>query len=120
MLTSTHRSQASELDGAWANSETVCGQVFVKRNNQISIAGDSDSFGSGFIIEGNRIRGKILTCTVRTRKQDGAVIHLIASCSTDTALQNMQFSLKPDGKDKLIRLFPGVPELDTPYFRCPL
>jgi hypothetical protein len=119
VLAWTSRAQAAELDGAWANNETVCGKVFVKRNNRISIARDSDIYGSGFIIEGNRIRGKIASCTIKTRKQDGPVLHLIAACSTDTALQNVQFSLKLDGKDTIIRMFPGVPELDTPYFRCP-
>jgi hypothetical protein len=120
VLACAHRSQANELDGAWANSETACGKVFVKRNNRMAIARDSDIYGSGFIIEGNRIRGKIVTCTIKTRKQDGAVLHLIATCSTDTALQNVQFSLKLDGKDTIVRMFPGVPELDTPYFRCSL
>jgi hypothetical protein len=112
--------RAVDIDGVWASQATACSKVFVKRRGKIAIARDSDSFGSGFIIEGNRIMGKIVSCTIKIRKEDGPVVHMVAICSTDTALQNVQFSMKSEQKDRLIRMYPGIPELDTPYFRCSL
>lgn len=112
--------RAAELNGAWANDLSVCEHIFLKKNNAISIAGNSDSYGSGFIIEGNRIRGKIMTCMIKSRKEDGPLIHLLTTCSTDIALSTMQFSLKMESENKLTRFFPGIPEMAMSYVRCPL
>jgi hypothetical protein len=60
------------------------------------------------------------TCTVKLRKEDGAVTHFVADCSTDIALQTVQFSLKVDDENTITRLYPGVPELATKYYRCSL
>jgi hypothetical protein len=48
------------------------------------------------------------------------MLHLLASCSTDIALSDMQLSLQIVSNDKLSRIFPGMPEMTTDYFRCPL
>ena len=111
--------QAADVDGAWANDPAACSNIFVKKNNVVSLADDSDIYGSGFIVDGNRIRGKMATCTIKSRKEDAGVVHLIAVCSTDIALSTVQFSLRMDGENKLTRFFPGVPEMDVSYVRCP-
>ena len=54
----------------------------------------SDLYGSGFIIEGNRIRGKAASCTIKSRKEDGSTVRLSASCSTNVAVEVMEFNLK--------------------------
>jgi hypothetical protein len=117
LLSST--ANAVDLNGAWANDPSVCIQVFEKKNKTISITRNSDNYGSGFIIEGNQIRGKIAKCTIKSRKEDGPLLHLIASCSTDVALSTVQFSLRIDNENKLTRVFPGIPEMALPYVRCP-
>lgn len=111
---------AVDLNGAWANDPSVCKQVFEKKNKTISITRNSDNYGSGFIIEGNQIRGKIAKCTIKSRKEDGPLLQLIASCSTDVALSTVQFSLRIDDENKLTRVFPGIPEMALSYVRCPL
>jgi len=117
---SAHSTHAADLTGAWTSDANACDKVFVKRNGNIAIAGNSDAYGIGFIIEQNRIRGKIATCSIIARKEDGAVTHLVAKCATDIAFENVQFSLKLDNENKLTRLYPGLPELSVSYFRCPL
>jgi hypothetical protein len=109
---------AAEIDGAWVTPEDACTKVLAKRGNRIAFTKDADLYGSGFIIDANRITGKIAKCTIKSRKQDGAVVHLMTSCSTDIALQDVQFAVKLDGENRLIRLFPGLPELDRTYHRC--
>jgi hypothetical protein len=114
-----HDAGAQAIDGAWANQQDACSKVFVGTGDELSVAKDSDLYGSGFVIKGNRIRGNIVTCTIKSRKTDGAVVHVHAVCSTDVALQDMQFSFRPETDSQLIRLFPGMPELDRKYYRCP-
>jgi len=75
-------------------------------------------YGSGFIYEKNRLRGKVAICTIVAKKQEGDVLHLVTTCSTDVALETVQFSLRIDNANQITRLFPGVPELKTEYFRC--
>ena len=111
---------SADLSGAWATDASACKNIFVKKKGGLSIAKTSDVHGSGFIIDRDRIRGKMAVCSIRSRKEDGAILHLITMCSTDVALGPAQFSLRIIGDNEVIRLFPGVPELDTPYYRCTL
>jgi hypothetical protein len=113
-------SHAADLTGAWANDADACNKIFIKQNGTIEITKDSDAFGSGFIIEQNRIKGKIATCNIIARKEDGAITHLVTKCATDIAFENVEFSLKLDDGNKMTRLYPGLPELSVSYFRCPL
>jgi hypothetical protein len=110
---------AIDLNGAWASDASVCKKIFVKKNNRLSVAGDADTYGSGFIFEGNKIRGKIATCNIKTRKEEAGVLHVIAVCSDDVALSTMQFSVKIENDNKITRVYPGVPELSVSYVRCP-
>lgn len=111
---------AVDLNGAWASDAAICSKIFEKKDNTVSMTRDSDMHGSGFIIDGNQIKGKVATCTVKSRKEDGAMLHLIASCSTDVALSTVQISLQIDSENKLTRVFPGVPEMAMIYVRCQL
>ena len=120
LMFSNLASHAADLTGAWANDAQACDKIFVKRNGTIEIAKDSDAFGSGFVIEQNRIKGKIATCNIIAHKEDGALTQLVTKCATDIAFENVQFSLKLDNETKMTRLYPGLPELSVSYFRCPL
>jgi hypothetical protein len=108
-----------ELNGAWANDPSICGKIFVKENTKLVMTKDADNYWSGFIVDGNQVRGKIATCNIKSRKQDAGLVHLITSCSTDVALQAVQLSFKIDGENQITRIFPGVPEMSTSYARCP-
>ena len=112
-------SHAADLTAAWATDAAACNKVFVKNGVTISFAKDSDFYGSGIIIEKNKMRGKMAVCDIKSRKEDGAVIHLSLICAGDALITNMQFSLKIDDDNKITRIFPGAPELNTSYFRCP-
>src|SRR4029078_9185649 len=108
-----------ELNGAWADDPSICGKIFVKRNAKLAMTTDADNYGSGFIVDGNQIRGKIATCNIKWRKEEAGLVHLITSCSTDVALQTVQLSFKVDGDSKITRIFPGVPEMSISERRCP-
>ena len=111
--------QAADINGAWANNLDVCQKIYQKKGGSISFAPDADLYGSGIIIEGNRIRGKAAVCNIKLRKDEGALVNIAATCSTDVAVETMHFVIKIINESKIARTFPGLPELDTAYERCP-
>ncbi len=113
-------SQAVELSGLWATSAGVCDKLFEKTGNDVSFRQDSDIYGSGLIIEGDRIRSQSAACRIRSRREDGAVVHFLAACSTDIMLSSVQFSLKIIDQDTISRIFPGLPGEEIGYYRCSL
>jgi uncharacterized protein (DUF39 family) len=80
--------KAVELNGSWATAASACGQVFIKKDRAISFRQDSDQYGGGFILEGDRIRGQMQTCTITRRKEDGNVVHMVAKCADDIMTSN--------------------------------
>lgn len=111
---------AADLNGSWATDASACNKVFVKKGEGISFAQDSDQFGGGFILEGNKVRGQMQTCTIRARKEDGNVVHMIAACANDIMASNIQFSTRVIDDNTIARIFPGMPdELSIRYSRCP-
>ena len=110
---------AFDLNGEWATDASACKHVFgMSAEHHPFIKGDLDSFGGGFIVRGNSIIGKIATCTIIKKKETNDVLHLIAKCSTDVALANVQFSFKINDKSNITRLFPGMEDLNVTYARC--
>jgi hypothetical protein len=112
--------RAADAEGAWANNADACQKLFQKKGDGLSFANDSDLYGSGFIVEKHRIRGKTAVCTIKLRKQDGDTVNIAATCSTDVAVETVHFAFKIVNDNKIVRLYPGLPELDTPYERCPM
>jgi hypothetical protein len=110
---------AFDLTGAWATDAGACAKVFAKKGNTASFKRDSDMFGSGFIMDGQRIRGRMATCTVTKTKEDKDIVHMLASCATDIMYQNVQFSVKVLDDNKITRIFPGIDGMELTYYRCP-
>lgn len=113
---------ATELTGAWAPDADKCDHVFVRRGRakQIDFAEFSGIHGGGFIVEGDRLRGKFVKCRIKTRKEDGQSVNLIAACATDIMLSNVQFVLKFIDDDSMMREFPGIEGMEVKYHRCRL
>ena len=111
---------AFDLDGAWTTETDMCSKVFSRAGNVTSFAPDADEYVNGFIVEGNSIRGKTAKCTVKARKEAGAVTHLIAVCSSAIMIDQTQLSFKVVDDNKIVRLFPGMETFETTYVRCPL
>ncbi len=109
---------AADIDGAWANDSAVCHKLYSKTGDSIAFAKDLFFHGSGFIIEKNRIRGKVANCNITFRREQKTRVDIIATCSTDIAVETLQFALRIEGPDKVIREFPGIPEMAIQYERC--
>jgi hypothetical protein len=116
----SHDAQAADIDGVWASDASVCLKIFQRNGDKISFAKDSELYGHGFVIDGKQIRGKTATCTVKLLKEQDRLVNLIAVCSTDIAIDTMQFRLRMDRPNRIIREFPGLPEIEMSYERCSL
>jgi hypothetical protein len=110
---------AADLTGAWATDLGACDKVFERKGKQISFRRDSDMYGSGFVIDGRRIRGRTANCTVTKTSEADGVVHMLASCATDIMYSNVQFSVKVLEEGKISRIFPGIEGMELPYYRCP-
>ena len=109
---------AVELNGVWASDLALCGKIFAKKGNRLEFDPLSDFYGSGFIIEQNRIRGKIADCTIKSRREDAGMVQLSAACSTDVAVEDLEFSLKVINEDTLGRIYPGTAAMQVNFHRC--
>jgi len=113
---------AVDLSGAWATDADQCSHVFIKkgRASRIGFAAFSEQHGGGFFVEADRLRGKFANCKIKSRKEDGQIVNIIAGCATDIMLSNVQFSLKVLEPNKISRMFPGMPDMEISYYRCPI
>ena len=109
---------AIDLTGAWASQGELCKLVFTKKGDSVVFAELSDLYGSGFLIEGNRIRGKAARCTITSRKQNGDNLDLAAACATSIMHQNMNFILKVIDDNNITRLLPNIENMEIKYTRC--
>jgi len=114
---STH---AADISGAWASDASVCSKVFVKNNNRVSFAPDAELYGGGFIVEGNQATGTLQKCKIKSMKNDGASVHLIAACSDGVMVSDLQFTVKRVGDNQITVSSAGPVNMENPYVRCPL
>jgi hypothetical protein len=111
---------AADIEGAWATNDENCGKVFESKNGQTVLSQDSDIYGGGFVIDGDRITGKMARCTIKSRKRAGDTMHLLAACATDIMFSSVQFSLRLSEDGLLTRIFPGMDDIQINYRRCRL
>ena len=99
----SHSSYAFDFNGAWATDVAKC----------------SDMFGSGFIARKDAIVGNNATCKILSQKPDGPVTHLVAQCASENvAFSTFQFSYRIKDDNNIVRIYPGVEELNQTYGRC--
>ena len=111
--------QAIDLSGNWASDLEACDKLFVGKGNATSFRQDSDLHGSGFMIQGGRIRGRMARCRITKTQVTEDVVHMVASCATDIMFSNVQFSVRVLNDNKINRIFPGFDEMEMTFFRCP-
>lgn len=113
------RANAIDLNGAWVSDADNCAKVFAPQSGRLGFADMSDVYGGGFIVDGDQIIGKFARCRIRARKDDGPNVNLIAACASDIMLSSVQFNLRELDANSLVRLFPGMEDMEIRYHRCP-
>jgi hypothetical protein len=120
MLSLSVSALAVDMNGAWAGDASVCSKVFVKNNDRISFATNAELYGGGFIVEGNRASGTFQKCNIKSRRDDGTTIHLIAACSDGIMIQEMKFAVKVVGSDQITLTLAEPQSVENPFVRCRL
>jgi hypothetical protein len=111
-------SSAFDLNGIWATDSALCSKMFEKQGNQVVFTELSDLYGSGFMIDGTRIKGKMAQCTIKSKKEDGQTLLISAACATAIMHSDMEFSLKIVNDNAISRVFPGMSGMEVMYYRC--
>lgn len=119
LLASATAPSAQDASGLWANQLDACDTIFLRDGKRVSFSPTADFHGSGFVIEGNVIRGKSATCKVRKKARKGDVVTITATCASDVMVGDATFQLNVAEPNSIVKIVPGIPELDTKYFRCP-
>lgn len=112
------QAHAIELTGAWSTDAKLCNFMFTKKGKQIEFAELSDLYGSGLIINGDRIRGKAARCTIKSRKQDSDVLDMSAACASTIVTGNLHFSIRVIDDNNFARIFPDIENMEIKYTRC--
>jgi hypothetical protein len=111
---------AADLNGAWANDASVCANVFVKRGDGISFAPDAEFYGSGVLIQGDMATGSFQKCRIKSIRNDGSTVHVIAACSTGVMVTDTQYTVKFAGDNQMTLSATGPVQSEVPLVRCPL
>lgn len=109
---------AYDLTGVWASDADRCDKIFKKSGKKILFTQMADLYGSGFIVDSDSLRGKAARCSVKSRRETPEALHILASCSSDIMLSNVQFSMKFIDNNSLTRFFPDIPGMELTYYRC--
>ena len=117
-IISMAEARAFELTGAWAGHADLCSQVFTKKDGKVVYAEFSELFGSGFVVDGDRIMGRAGTCTIKSRKQEGDSLELSAACASTIMTQDVRFSLKIIDDNTISRSFAEISGMTLNYTRC--
>jgi len=120
ILSVASATQAADLNGAWASDPSVCSKVFMKNGNEVSMTPDSELYGGGFIVQGNRATGTFQKCNIKSLRHEGSDIHLIATCSTGVMVTELRFIVKFVGENTISVISTGPVKTENPYVRCSL
>src|SRR5215471_20694181 len=101
LVTRSVSTQAADLNGAWTDDASACGQVFTKENNKLAFKKDADLHAGGLIVQGKQITGTFQKCTVKSFHDEGSNARVIASCSDGVAVSDVTLDLKISGENKI-------------------
>jgi hypothetical protein len=110
--------QAADLNGAWTDDATACGQVFTKENNKLAFKQDADLHAGGLIVQGRQVTGTFQKCTVKSLHDDGSNVQVIASCSDGVAVSDVAYDLKITGENKITLSSKKPVPVEILYVRC--
>ncbi|MFZ0766656.1 hypothetical protein [Bradyrhizobium sp.] len=118
LVTQSGSTQAADLNGAWTDDASACGEVFTKKNNKLAFKPDADLHAGGLIVEGKQITGTFQKCTVKSFHNDGSNMQVIASCSDGVAVSDVAFDVKISGENRITLSSKKPVPVEMPYVRC--
>ena len=120
LVTQSASIQAADLNGAWTIDASACGQMFSKENNRIVFKKDADLHAGGLIVQGRQVTGTFEKCTVKSLRDDGPNMRIIASCSDGVSISDVAFDLTFSGENNITLSSKEPVPVQMPYVRCPM
>jgi len=118
LIAQSASTQAADLNGAWTDDASACGQVFTKENNKLAFRKDADLHAGGLIVQGKQITGTFQRCTVKSLHDDGPNMKVIASCSDGVAISDVAFDVKISGENRITLSSKEPVPMEMLYVRC--
>ncbi|KYH03558.1 hypothetical protein [Bradyrhizobium sp. DOA1] len=112
--------QAVDLTGGWVIDFANCNKVFSKENGKLAFKPDADLYAGGLIVDGRRITGTFQKCNVRSVRDDGENMQVVAACSDGIVVSDVTFDLTMSGDNKLTLSSKQPTPVEMRYSRCPL
>jgi hypothetical protein len=110
--------QAADLNGAWTDDASACGAVFKKEDNKLAFRRDADFHAGGLIVEGRKVTGTFQKCTIKSLRDDGPNVQVVASCSDGVAVSDVPFDVKITGENSITLSSTKPVPVEMLYFRC--
>jgi len=120
IVTQSVPTQAADLNGAWTIDTGSCDQVFTKKNNKLAFQQDADLNAGGLLIQGKRITGTFQKCTIKSFRDDGSDMKVIASCSDGVTVSDVSFDVKISGENNMTLSSKEPVPVEMRYVRCQL
>ena len=119
LITPSVPTLAANLNGAWTNDASACGEVFTRENNKLAFKPDADLHAGGLIVEGKQITGTFQKCRVKSvHDNDGTNAKVIASCSDGVMVSDVAFDVKVTGENKVTLSSKEPVPVEMLYVRC--
>ena len=118
LIAQSASTEAADLNGAWTNDASACGQVFTKENNKLAFKQDADLHAGGVIVQGKQITGTFQKCTVKSMHDDGSNVQVIASCSDGVSVSDVAFDVKISGENNITLSSKKPVPVEISYVRC--
>jgi hypothetical protein len=118
LVTQSAATQAADLNGAWTVDGSACDKVFTKENNKLAFKQDADLHAGGLIVQGKQITGTFQKCTIKSLRDDGSNVQVIASCSDGVAVSDVAFDVKISGENTITLSSKEPVPVEMSYVRC--
>jgi uncharacterized membrane protein len=118
LVTQSAATQAADLNGAWTVDGSACDKVFTKENNKLAFKQDADLHAGGLIVQGKQISGTFQKCTIKSLRDDGSNVQVIASCSDGVAVSDVAFDVKISGENTITLSSKEPVPVEMSYVRC--
>ena len=118
LVTQSPSTQAADLNGAWTIDTASCNQVFTKTNDKLAFKQDADLNAGGMIVQGKQVTGTFQKCTIKSFRNDGSDVKVIASCSDGVTISDVSFDVKISGENRITLSSKEPVPVEMRYVRC--
>jgi hypothetical protein len=118
LVTQSGPTRAADLNGAWTDDASACGTVFTKENNKLAFKRDADLHAGGLIVQGKQITGTFQKCTIKSSRDDGSNVQVIAACSDGVTVSDVAFDVKITGENRMTLSSKEPVPVEMLYVRC--